>query len=237
VVLTFLTRLPQRPMDSMMRQVTTPLPAHSLAEIMLSLKVTACAHCGRGPLRARTRRVTWDHHAGHLAIEVVCRSCRSVDTFLFAPVHIDPPDPAVIRRLLATQADAAAAGPINPTDEPSALIDVAGWLTLHSLLIDEARTAAVHARTRADRQRIRHLQILAGQCIDEALKFYEADNDLPPRDAFFTDAGWHRFREHPELYVRDRLLDMRSRLPVHVSEHSASGDGRPRRWWRFWRRR
>ena len=223
-----------------MRYVKTPRPVHSLAEIALSLKVMACPNCGGGPMVARSRSLMFDPRADQVEIEVICRSCLKSESLLFTIADAGGPGPRALPRTFNEEAILAAAEFVNPTDQPSALIDVAGWLMLHSLLTDKARTAAVHARTGADRQAIRNLQILAGQCIDEALKFYDVDNDLPPQDAFFSEAGRIQFHAYPELFVRDRLIDLRSRLPSCAARTDAGGAASwapsPTRWWRFWRR-
>ncbi|NLE57208.1 MAG: hypothetical protein GX616_02525, partial [Planctomycetes bacterium] len=59
----------------------------------------------------------------------------------------------------------------------------------------------------------RRMRIEAAQCLDEALKFFDEDNDLPPREAFFTEKSYRRFLERPELYTRQRLIEMRSPSP------------------------
>ena len=71
-----------------------------------------------------------------------------------------------------------------------------------------------HPANAAGRAVARQMQIQAGTCLEEALKFYDADNDLPPEDAFFTDAGRRQFREHPESFLRGRLISLRAMLPI-----------------------
>lgn len=232
-------RLPM-PMEETMRHVKTPRPVHSLAEIALGLKVMVCPNCGGGPMVARSRSLTFGPRADEVEIKVVCRSCLKSESLLFTIADVGDPGPRALPRKFDEEAILAAADVVNPTDQPSALVDVAGWLMLHSLLTDKVRSVAVHARTGADRQAIRNLQILAGQCIDEALKFYEADNDLPPQDAFFSEAGRIQFHAYPELFVRNRLIDLRSRLPSRAAPadagETASSVQPPPCWWRFWRR-
>jgi hypothetical protein len=60
----------------------------------------------------------------------------------------------------------------------------------------------------------RRLALEAAQCLDEALKFYVEDNDLPTKDTFFHHGSRQRFRDHPEQFSRQRLLHLRSKLPT-----------------------
>ena len=101
----------------------------------------------------------------------------------------------------ATDADGPRADQINPGDEPSSIIDLGQWLGLYHMLIesDPSRSAGPEARR-------------AALCLAEALKFY-VDDELPPPSAFFTPATAAAFREHPENFARQKLRDMRARLP------------------------
>jgi len=96
---------------------------------------------------------------------------------------------------------------VNSTAEPSRIIDVAGWVMLFRLIIDRAGREP-------DKAASRQLGLEAAQCLDEALKFYDADNDLPPITSFFSDDARRRLTEHPRDFSRQRLIQMRARLPT-----------------------
>jgi hypothetical protein len=88
---------------------------------------------------------------------------------------------------------------------------------------------------------MRRLNLLAGCCLDEALKFFDADNDVPPEDAFFSDASRQQFRDRPERFTRQRIIDLRSQLPVSRATAPARPDQREpatekKGWWPPWRR-
>lgn len=72
---------------------------------------------------------------------------------------------------------------------------------------------AATASTEPDRQKKRRLLIEAAQCLDEALKFYIDDNDLPPSGAFLHEGSKQRFRQNPGQFSRERLIHLRSKLP------------------------
>ena len=96
---------------------------------------------------------------------------------------------------------------VNPTDQPSGIIDIVQWVTLFRMITEAAsrETNKVEAR---------YMGIEAAQCLEEALKFYDdPENDLPPPEAFFHEASRERFKAHPEQYSRRRLLALRSKLP------------------------
>lgn len=173
-----------------------PLVAHSLAEVYLYLLATPCATCGRGPLRGGEAEPCDDSAVGiTVGVAATCGSCQSVTRWKFRL-----PGP-----LQAVSTDQESV--VNSTSEPSRMLDVAQWLTLFRMMAEAAgkemnKTAA------------RRLALEAAECLDEALKFFEEDNDLPTKDAFFHDGSRERFRDHPEQFSRQRLLHLRSKLPT-----------------------
>ncbi len=196
------------------------LIAHSLAEVYLYLMVTPCPNCGRGPLRG------WDAVAGAgggavLTVEALCPSCQHEKRLTFA--------------LPAEQLAAARAAPsqqpmvINAAGEPSRIIDVGGWVTLFRLITESAAKAT-------DKMEARLLGYEAAQCLDEALKFYEDDNDVPPEGAFFGEDSRRRYGEHPELLARSRLIGLRAKLPtLDAMQRSLRAARRGRKpWWKVW---
>lgn len=190
----------------------TRLPVHTLTEARLYLKVTPCGHCGAGPFvyRISDTRV----YGSTMKIPARCRHCGQMTTFNFDTSEIEGRGPLFARLdELREPTHLPAAQVINPTREPSRVIDVAGWLTLHMAISEKARAMAVEAETMAQRGAVRRLQIEAGHCVDEALKFYEEDNELPPDDAFFTPDSRDRYRQRPELFTRQRLVTLRRALP------------------------
>lgn len=198
-----------------------PLRAHSLAELYLYLMVTPCPNCGRGPLAGDPAKSAAGGPVGRLSVASICKSCKHAFDLEF-----DLPTDAVSQ---ADVSSPAANAIINPTSEPSAIIDVAGWITLF-------RTITQAAADTADKAKARHLGSEAAQCIEEALKFYDTDNDLPPPAAFFSESSRQLLRDHPHRFARSRLVDMRSKLPtLDAMERSlAAGDKARQPWWKLW---
>lgn len=121
---------------------------------------------------------------------------------------------------------------INTSNAPSRLIDVGQWLVLFRVLLESAGSET-------DRRRARLLGFEAAQCLEEALKFYGPDNDLPPESACFSEGSLQRLRHHPQLFARSRLVNLRAKLPSpSVMERSVLKDRKavvpPRPWWKFW---
>jgi hypothetical protein len=199
-----------------------PLVAHSLAEVYLYLMVTPCGKCGRGPLKGGDAKpAEWDNTRVGVVVEVTCSICDDQ-----ARLEFDVP----AERLAAIKsAPRGSAAKINPTPEPSRIIDVAGWVTLFGVIADAAARAT-------DKGEARMLGYEAAQCLDEALKFYDQENELPPEDAFFSEASRRRHREHPQKLARSRLIDLRARLPSidAMEKRMASAGGKKRRWWKPW---
>jgi len=116
---------------------------------------------------------------------------------------------------------------INATAQRSSAIDLLGWLTLFQAILDAAQKEKHKAAGR-------ELAYEAALCLDEALKFYEGENELPGEDAFFSAASLQRFREHPERFARSKWRERRLLLP-DMKAKTDSGNRRKRRpWWRFW---
>ncbi|HOA74498.1 MAG TPA: hypothetical protein PL151_17295 [Phycisphaerae bacterium] len=180
---------------------------HSLKEASLYLMLVRCSACADVVVPTS---VAGQPDAGSvLEVPVACRSCGRADRVRLDLSRVDPAEAAMGLAGWAELAQAGNAPPINRTGRVSRAIDVAGWLTLHKMLSANAKARAEQAVSLADRTVARQLQLQAGECIEEALKFYDADNDLPPEDAFFTEEGRRQFREQPDLFLRSRLVSLR----------------------------
>lgn len=194
-----------------------PLRAHSPAEATLYLKVTACPHCSRGPWEVIEAPAV--SAGGDQQLNARCQACGYEQPFQFqCPPGQNQSDPEII----------------NPSARPSQIIDVGQWISLFHFLVGSAAQAASPAQTR-------QVAFQAAQCLDEALKFYVEDNDLPPASGFFTPASQKAFHEHPENFARQKLRDLRGRLPSLPTmvgrlllDQKAPAPKPPR--WKFWKK-
>ncbi len=110
----------------------------------------------------------------------------------------------------------------------SELIDVAEWLGLCHHFMDLAQTNP------QDEQAHKQI-ILARYCLNEALKFYPEDSHLPPPSAFFGRLGDQRYKDHPAVFLKTKLLELHRRLGVLAGKGSRSkqnNSGKKRKWWR-----
>ena len=191
------------------------IPVHSMAEASLYLMLVRCEACSGSAMPTSAQAV--DGQAGAvedgsaLCVAVTCRACGCERTVRFDLGRVDPAEAAGGLEGWAAMAQVGQAPPVNRTDQPSQALDAADWLALHTMLSATARSKLEQAASSADRIAARKSQIQAGECIEEMLKLYDADNELPPADAFFSQSNRNRFREHPELFLRERLLSLRSR--------------------------
>ena len=194
-----------------------PLVAHSLGEAYYYLMVQHCAACRSGALTGGDGKRLGDASGSVLVeIEAVCRSCHASSRFEF--------------RLPNEQGLARSSEPtfINDSDEPSSLIDVAQWITLF-------RVTTEAAAGEPDKQAARLKGIEAAQCLEEALKFYDdPENDLPRDSALFTAESRRRMRDHPEQFSRQRLIELRAKLPALNVMRRSAHSCRSKPWWRFW---
>ncbi len=197
-------------------ELTHPLPIRDLLEAYYYLMLQRCA-CG-GPLEASEFRREFDEGIPCRRMLALCRDCRTRQDFLFDVTRCDQqPEPIEMPR------------PIDDP-KPSRVIDVSQWLALfHAIL-----KAAGGTRDRASSRR---LGFEAAQCLEEALKFYDGDEDLPPREAFLTDKSFQRSREHPAGFARSRLIEYRDKLPatgIMRARISRDDRGASPRGWRRW---
>ena len=196
----------------------TPLVAHSLAEAYLYLMATPCAACGKGLLKGEDARpIEGDRDPMVVSIAVACGACDAREEYRFE-----------LPQGLGTDPNGGPAV-VNPTDEPSKAIDVAQWITLFRMIAEAAAKET-------DKVEARRLGLESAQCLEEALKFYDdADNDLPPSEAFFHATSRERLAKTPEQFSRQRLIELRAKLPtIAVMRSHAATEHKPRkrRWWR-----
>jgi len=194
----------------------SPLAAHSLAEAHLYAMVSRCASCGKGSFRATETKRLSEPGAVPVLLSmplecVVCGTSRNAVFQLAAsPVAQNPEAGAVV----------------NPTDEPSRILDVGQWITLFQMITEAASK-------QLDKKEIRHLGLEAALCLEEALRFYDdLENDLPPPNAIFNEVSRQTFRNHPELFSKTRLIKLRQKLPSLDAMRSILREPPRRRWWK-----
>lgn len=183
----------------------TLLTARSAAERQFYLMASACERCAAGPLEVVSQEQSSDGRADIWIVQ--CRSCRSGRRLLFDRQALQIPD-----------SPTAAIPRVSMSNEPSTLLDVGQWLSLFYAIV-------AHAARESSRRNSQRLGYEATLCLEEALKFYRADNDLPGVEAFFCETSRRRFREHPEQFSRERLHQMRNKLPsLRVMQSSLAGN-------------
>lgn len=192
-----------------------PLPAHSLAEAFFYVMVTGCPACRDGGLKAGTaKRLPSTDGVVLLTIPAECSKCKSTVDLHFtlpeAPPHT------------GNQLDT-----VNSTSDPSRIIDLAQWVTLAHIIIEAASRET-------NKQQARRLGMEAAQCLEEAIKFFRNDNDLPEPTAFFSAESRSRFEQAPQKFSRQRLVNQRVKLPTISTMRATLGVAPPKKKWWFW---
>jgi hypothetical protein len=194
-----------------------PLRAYTFREAQYYLTVTCCQHCGKGPWLIDDTAVGPAATGGLTLITGRCKNCQAQREFSFVCDYELPRDGAELEL-------------INPTDQPSRIVDLGQWLSVFYLLVESAASDDSSVGTRRSGYQ-------AALCLAEALKFY-GDDELPPASAFFSETTAAIFRSHPEKFARQKLRDMQSKLPaLHLMARRIARDERQSRrpWWRLWR--
>jgi len=187
------------------------LVARNRWEALLYLRATPCPSCRRGPLKASSADDSPDETIANLQtptasdnrlrIDAVCAACSATSTWTFT---------------LREPMERSGENNAGSADAPSSLLDVGQWIMLSGLLVEDA----LHER---EKVRARNLKIEAAACLEEALKFYDDGNDLPPQTALVTDASRMRFRQAPEHFSRQRLIEKHAKLPNPDARTQSSG--------------
>jgi len=191
---------------------------HSLTEAHLYAAMLPCRACSTLGLLIIQSFEAGDGASRRLRGRTLCEGCGEESELQFAaPAEVDL-RPETVARIPVV---------INATQHPSELLDPGQWLTLYRIALEAAEKLSDKALARA-------VRLEAGQCLMEALRFYPADSDIPPVAAFFSAETLRRFRDHPHLFARQRLIDLAATLPVQAAESSApvSTDRPPStKWW------
>ena len=191
------------------------LPSYSLAERHFYLMLVQCESCGKGPFELVSQEQSPDGKIDTWNIR--CKQCSAEKRILF--------DAGTL--LIKSSPNHSAPIPIvNPTRKPSKLIDAGQWLAIFYAIL----SSASEQTEKKDAQRLGYEATLA---IDEALKFYEDDSDLPPERAIWTPSSRQRFQEHPEYFDRHRILQMRGKLPsLRAMQNSIERKEEKQPWWK-----
>jgi hypothetical protein len=198
------------------------LPAHSHTEIHFYLMLQRCSACRQGGLQPRAPRHHFVGYQPVCSLTADCQACGETTEYCFSTAQWASED-------VGDSAEPVPLPVVNPGTSPSELIDLAQWLILF-------RVIAEQAGKHPDKQESRRLGYESALCLEEALKFYEPDNDLPPPSAFFTSTTRQRFEEHQERFSRTLLLTWQHRLPSlsrmrNVLAREKPADRPRRRWW------
>jgi hypothetical protein len=198
------------------------LPSRSVAERHFYLMVLVCENCAQGPFELVSTEQTSDQTQDIWYIR--CKHCGQGRRLLFDHTTLLIDEPTALADTLPV---------VSPTEKPSSLIDVGQWLALFFRIL----SVAADEKDRKESQRLGYEATL---CLEEALKFYRPDSDLPSPEAAWTESSIQRLREHPEIFVRSRLLQMREKLPsIQVMRQnlvqSEGHNGRKKKhWWNKW---
>lgn len=201
------------------------LPSRSTAERHFYLMVHRCPQCGKGPFELVSTEQTPNQDLDIWFVR--CRHCHQGRRLTFD------------RRSLLVEEAAAALPEVNPSTEPSRLIDLGQWLALFFSILSKASDEK-------DRRESQQLGYEATLCLEEALKFYRPDSDLPPPEALWVESSRQQFKERPDLFARPKLLEMREKLPsLQVmrkaiaksqtpTEHNGHRPKTGKHWWSHW---
>jgi hypothetical protein len=205
-------------------QEDKPLPARSTVERHFYLMVLQCSECKRGGYELVSTEQTPDEREDIWYVR--CRHCQQGRCLRFDRGKLAIDEATNISSDLPE---------VNPTQIPSELIDAGQWLALFYSILNAAAS-------QTDRKESQRLGYEATLCLEEALKFYSPESDLPMEGAIWSEGSRQRLKEHPEQFVRQKLLQMREKLPnigvmrqaIREDIKKVSGNGKKTGWWNRW---
>lgn len=207
----------------------TTIPVHSVQEEYFYMMVNPC-DCGGAWFPADQHIEPADDRVRH-RVEAKCSRCGKERGFPFElPGEARPDGPTQVRE-------------INPTDEPSRAVDLAGWLDLAQFYLKRIEDLS---------DNVRKAQSLldARLCLEEALKFYGPEDEGPPPEALWSKESRKKARRQAETFRRETVEKMLERIPpkdrlervdAPIQKEFESGlraeaGRRARRRWKFWKR-
>ncbi len=203
-----------------MEQEREILAAYSKTERHFYLMVLRCEKCNYGPFDFVSEETLTDKNIDIWYVR--CRKCHRGKQLFFDRNY-----------LKVENEDRNSLPVVNPSNEPSKLVDLGQWLAIFYAIIE----SAANEKNRILARRLGYEATLA---LEEAIKFYSPNEELPPPEAFWTEESKKRFREHPELFSKARLLRMREKLPktniiaqiINKLDDSKNTSGHKSSWWK-----
>ena len=181
--------------------MTIRIAAHSVSEEHLFIDTMHCPVCSGGPCKKAM-------HAFPCYWFVKCKSCDSIieivsDTSLIMTDQY-------WQFLCSGNLKSASRYQrrYNRTNESSKIIDLAQWISHFTCLQSKMNELAV----RGERSSVNFisLEFYFVQCLQEALKFYKADEEYPPRSAFFSEETYKHYLTDRSLFSRNHILSILS---------------------------
>lgn len=212
----------------------SPLRAHSQAEACFYLMITPCTACQQGPLRPTGWQSLSSQTHEAIVLTAVCDGCGTRQQFRFDAQAMCDANEAI---------DPDAMPTVSHSDQPSDIIGLGQWIALFHIIVHAASQQTEPAE-------VRRLGFEASLCLDEALKFYDEDSTLPPERAFYDENYRQRFHEHPQQFLKEKLLAWRDKLPsssamttqlardradaTQATGQSTRDTHKVKPWWKFW---
>ena len=181
---------------------TIQIAAHSIAEEHLFIDTMQCPVCGDG-------RFEKAMHSFPCYWFVKCKSCGKTikivsDTSLIMTDQywkvLCSNDLMNVHRYQRRY---------NRTNEPSKIIELTQWISFFTSLQSKMNELAV----RGDRSSFNYisLEFYLVQCLQEALKFYKANEEYPPRYAFFSEETHKHYLADRSSFLKNHLLSILSK--------------------------
>jgi len=159
--------------------------AHSDLEIQLDISLAGC-HCG-GQIEQVGRALVYHHNVPYAVVRLQCRECGvTAEREYDISSYVDMGD--------TTQ------GPLNPTDEPSELLDIVQYGHLARFYLEFVQNGI----TDLQRDQAEGVLGLATVSVEEAIKHLRGGM-FPPPEAAFTPDRQMLLQANPDAFNRENL--------------------------------
>ena len=185
--------------------MTIEIAAHSIAEEHLFIDSMNCPTCGEGPVERIMHffPCTWIAKCKSCNITVKIVSDESlIMTDQYNQTLFSRDSDSKLKRVHRYQRR------YNRTDEPSKIIELTQWINFSAYWLSTMKKLDEQGERSSDRYIFSEFELV--QCLQEALKFYDENEEYPPRDAFFSEDTFKQYMDDRRFFSQKILRSILS---------------------------
>jgi len=181
---------------------TIRIAAHGMAEEHIFIDNMQCTGCGERCVHRHT------HHFPCTWI-AQCQACKKTYEIVSEASLIMTDEYKQTLNTGDTRSIGRYQKRVSHTHEPSNIIELPQWLDMAGFMLSQMDDFATRGEQASDGYTFAEFQ--AVQCLQEALKFYTAQEEFPPREAFFSEEAYASYLADTTPFSQQALRSILSR--------------------------